>query len=129
MEGSLEARPANLLIYATSNRRHLIKEQFSDNPRPEDEEISAWDTVEEKLSLSDRFGLTITFSSPNQNQYLKIVQALAQQAGLDIPIEELNRAALQWELRHSGFSGRVARQFIDHLSGQVRLQAFRDKNS
>lgn len=127
LEGSLEARPNNLLIYATSNRRHLIKEQFSDSPRPEDEEINAWDTVEEKLSLSDRFGLTITFSSPNQIQYLKIVQALAQQAGLDLPTEELNRAALQWEMRHSGFSGRVARQFIDHLNGQIRLQSLKDK--
>jgi predicted AAA+ superfamily ATPase len=122
LEGSLEARPANLLIYATSNRRHLIKEQFSDNGRPEDTEISAWDTVEEKLSLSDRFGLTITFTPPNQAQYLAIVQALAEQAGLQVETAELERRALQWEMRHSGFSGRVARQFIDQLSGELQLK-------
>jgi predicted AAA+ superfamily ATPase len=122
LEGSLEARPSNLLIYATSNRRHLIKEQFSDNGRPEDTEISAWDTVEEKLSLSDRFGLTITFTPPNQAQYLTIVQALAEQAGLQVETAELERRALQWEMRHSGFSGRVARQFIDQLSGELQLK-------
>lgn len=122
LEGSLEARPANLLIYATSNRRHLVKEQFSDNGRPDDTEINAWDTVEEKLSLSDRFGLTLTFSPPNQPQYLTIVRALAQQAGLQIDQPELERRALQWEMRHSGFSGRLARQFIDQLAGEIGLK-------
>jgi predicted AAA+ superfamily ATPase len=123
LEGSLEARPANVLIYATSNRRHLIKEQFSDNARPGDEEISAWDTVEEKLSLSDRFGLVLTFVTPNQRQYLEIVKGLAKQAGIDglLTEEELKRRALQWEMSHSGRSGRLARQFIDHLNGELRL--------
>ncbi len=124
LEGSIEARPDNLLIYATSNRRHLIKEQFSDNPRAGDqEEIAAWDTVEEKLSLSDRFGLLITFVSPNQRQYLDIVYALADRANIQIDRELLKRQALQWELSHSGRSGRVARQFVDHLSGQISLKA------
>ncbi len=123
LEGSLEARPPNVLIYATSNRRHLIKEQFSDNARPGDEEISAWDTVEEKLSLSDRFGLILTFLAPNQRQYLAIVYGLAQQAGIydRLPEEDLKRRALQWELSHSGRSGRLARQFIDHLAGELKL--------
>lgn len=122
LEGSLEARPRNLLIYATSNRRHLIKEQFSDNPALGNEEVNAWDTVEEKLSLSDRFGLIITFITPNQQQYLAIVNGLAEQAGLKIEPEELRRRALRWELSHSGRSGRTARQFIDQLIGELGLK-------
>ena len=124
LEGSLEARPTNVLIYATSNRRHLIKEQFSDNARPGDEEVNAWDTVEEKLSLSDRFGLMLTFVSPNQPQYLDIVRGLAEQAGITglINQEDLKRRALQWELGHSGRSGRLARQFVDQLTGELKLK-------
>jgi uncharacterized protein len=122
LEGSLEARPRNLLIYATSNRRHLIKEQFSDNAQLGDDEVNAWDTVEEKLSLSDRFGLIVTFMTPNQQQYLAIVSGLAGQAALDLDPEELRRRALRWELSHSGRSGRTARQFIDQLTGELGLQ-------
>lgn len=122
LEGSLEARPSNLLIYATSNRRHLIKEQFSDNPQlGQQDEIQAWDTVEEKLSLADRFGLVITFTTPNQRQYLEIVYGLVAQAGVNLPQEELRRKALQWEMSHSGRSGRVARQFVDQLAGQFGM--------
>jgi predicted AAA+ superfamily ATPase len=122
LEGSIEARPANLLIYATSNRRHLIREQFSDNPGAgEQDEIAAWDTVEEKLSLSDRFGLMITFVSPSQQKFLQIVFTLAERAGIKLEREELTRRALQWVMGHSGRSGRVARQFIDHLTGQTAL--------
>lgn len=123
LEGSVEARPSNLLIYATSNRRHLIKEQFSDNPGAGlQDEIAAWDTVEEKLSLSDRFGLMITFAAPGQQKYLEIVYALAARAEIDLEQEVLKRRALQWELSHSGRSGRVARQFVDSLIGQLGLQ-------
>lgn len=122
LEGSLEARPRNLLIYATSNRRHLIKEQFSDNAQPGTEEVNAWDTVEEKLSLSDRFGLIVTFMTPNQQQYLAIVSGLAEQAGLQLDPEDLRRRALRWELSHSGRSGRTARQFIDQLTGELGLK-------
>lgn len=122
LEGNLEARPQNLLIYATSNRRHLIKEYFQDTPRPDNEEIAAWDTIEEKISLSDRFGLVITFVSPNQREYLKIVEALAAQANINLATEELHRRALQWELSHSGRSGRAARQFVDQLAGELKLK-------
>ncbi len=122
LEGSLEARPANLLIYATSNRRHLVKEQFSDNARPGDDEVNAWDTVEEKLSLSDRFGLLITFLAPNQREYLAIVDGLASQAGITLEPAELHRRALRWEMSHSGRSGRTARQFVDQLAGELQLQ-------
>jgi predicted AAA+ superfamily ATPase len=123
LEGSLEARPNNVLIYATSNRRHLIKEKFSDNAQLGDDEINAWDTVEEKLSLSDRFGLFLTFITPNQRQYLEIVSGLARLAGIadQLSEDELKRRALQWEMSHSGRSGRLARQFIDHLSGELKL--------
>lgn len=122
LEGRLEARPRNLLIYATSNRRHLIKEQFSDNAQLGNDEVNAWDTVEEKLSLSDRFGLIVTFMTPNQQQYLAIVSGLAEQAGLDLDPEDLRRRALRWELSHSGRSGRTARQFIDQLTGELGLK-------
>lgn len=122
LEGNLEARPQNLLIYATSNRRHLVKEFFQDNPRPDNEEVAAWDTVEEKISLSDRFGLNITFISPTQREYLQIVDALAKLAGIELQQEVLHRRALQWELSHSGRSGRVARQFVDQLAGELAIQ-------
>jgi uncharacterized protein len=126
LEGNLEARPANLLIYATSNRRHLIKEKFGDNPNPADEEINAWDTVEEKISLADRFGLIITFVAPNQREYLAIVEKLAADAGINLEKADLHRRALQWEMSHSGRSGRIARQFVDALSGELKLQAGRE---
>ncbi|MBM7855654.1 putative AAA+ superfamily ATPase [Desulfohalotomaculum tongense] len=114
LEGGVEARPKNVLIYATSNRRHLIRESFSERQQ---DDVHAADTMQEKLSLSDRFGLVVTFSAPGQKQYLEIVEGLAKQRGLRIKKEELHRRALQWALNHSGRSGRTARQFIDYLTG------------
>jgi uncharacterized protein len=119
LEGNLTARPANVAVYATSNRRHLIREFFDDRPRPSSaDEVHAWDTVQEKLSLSDRFGLTLTFEPADQNTYLKIVRHLAQRFQIDIPDETLTDRALQWTVRHNVRSGRTARQFIDYLRGQ-----------
>jgi uncharacterized protein len=119
LEGNLTARPANVAVYATSNRRHLIREFFEDRPRPSSaDEVHAWDTVQEKLSLSDRFGLTLTFEPADQNTYLKIVRHLAQRYCIDIPDEALTHQALQWTVRHNVRSGRTARQFIDYLRGQ-----------
>jgi uncharacterized protein len=119
LEGNLTARPANVAVYATSNRRHLIREFFDDRPRPSDaDEINAWDTVQEKLSLSDRFGLTLTFEPANQDTYLKIVRHLAQRYEIDMPDEALTHQALQWAVRHNVRSGRTARQFIDYMRGQ-----------
>jgi predicted AAA+ superfamily ATPase len=116
LEGSLTARPANVAVYATSNRRHLIREFFDDRPRPSaGEEVHAWDTVQEKLSFSDRFGLTLTFEPANQDTYLKIVRHLAERAGISLSAEELEFRALQWATRHNGRSGRTARQFVDFL--------------
>lgn len=114
MEGSLSGRAPNVLIYATSNRRNLIRESFADRNYM-DEEIHARDTMEEKLSLADRFGLTITFPTPSQQQYLEIVEGLAGRHHILMDPELLRRRALEWERAHHGPSGRVARQFLDSL--------------
>lgn len=122
LEGNLTARPQNVVVYATSNRRHLIREFFVDRPAPKDnEEIHAWDTMQEKLSFSDRFGLTLTFEPANQKTYLKIVQHLAAQAEINITQEDLEFQALQWTTRHNGRSGRTARQFVDFLKADLTL--------
>ncbi|MCC5650988.1 ATP-binding protein [Nostoc sp. XA013] len=122
LEGNLTARPQNVVVYATSNRRHLIREFFVDRPTPKDnEEIHAWDTMQEKLSFSDRFGLTLTFEPADQKTYLKIVQHLATQAEINITQEDLEFQALQWATRHNGRSGRTARQFVDFLKADLRL--------
>jgi len=108
------------VVYATSNRRHLIREFFEDRPRPRDgDEVHAWDTVQEKLSFSDRFGLTLTFEPANQDTYLKIVRHLAAQANITLTQEDLDYRALQWATRHNGRSGRTARQFIDFLRADL----------
>ncbi|PSB56014.1 ATP-binding protein [Chamaesiphon polymorphus] len=120
LEGSVTARPSNVVVYATSNRRHLVREYFADRPRPQDaDEIQMWDTVQEKLSFSDRFGITLTFEPADQPKYLEIVHHLAASAQLPIDRDELEKRALQWATRHNGRSGRTARQFIDYLLGEV----------
>lgn len=120
LEGNLTARPQNVVVYATSNRRHLIKEFFDDRPSPSNsEEIHAWDTVQEKLSFSDRFGLTITFESADQKTYLKIVHHLAVIAKITLSQQDLEYQALQWATRHNGRSGRTARQFIDFIQADL----------
>jgi len=123
LEGNATARPQNIVVYATSNRRHLIREFLGDRPRPaEADEVHAWDTVQEKLSFSDRFGLTLTFEPANQDTYLSIVRHLAHQAGVTLDAEQLEFRALQWATRHNGRSGRTARQFIDFLQADLALQ-------
>ncbi|HBE19085.1 MAG TPA: AAA+ family ATPase [Cyanobacteria bacterium UBA11149] len=120
LEGSVTARSQNIVVYATSNRRHLIREYFSDRPRPRDnDEVHAWDTLEEKLSFCDRFGLTLTFEPANQDTYLKIVRHLADLAKINLPQEELDYRARQWATRHNGRCGRSARQFIDFLTAEI----------
>ena len=120
LEGNLTARPQNVVVYATSNRRHLIREFFADRPNPKDnEEVHAWDTMQEKLSFSDRFGLTLTFEAADQKTYLKIVNHLAAQAKINLSQEDLEYQALQWATRHNGRSGRTARQFVDFLKADL----------
>ena len=119
LEGSVTARPTNVVVYATSNRRHLVREYFADRPRPQDAgEIQMWDTVQEKLSFVDRFGITLTFEPADQSKYLDIIHHLAQAAKLSLTPEDLEYRALQWATRHNGRSGRTARQFIDYLMGE-----------
>ncbi|MBQ7559686.1 MAG: ATP-binding protein [Synergistaceae bacterium] len=118
IEGGIETRPDNVLIYATSNRRHIIREVWSDRDDMEHNgDIHRSDTVEEKLSLASRFGIAINYSAPTRNEYHEIVLALAEKAGLDFNRDELLKAADTWEIRHGGMSGRAARQFIDYQLG------------
>jgi predicted AAA+ superfamily ATPase len=122
LEGGITDRPKNVVVYATSNRRHLVREFFADRPRPKDaDEIQSWDTVQEKLSFADRFGLTLTFEAADQPTYLDIVFHLADRAELAIDRAELRSRALQWATRHNGRSGRTARQFIDFLAAEQAL--------
>jgi predicted AAA+ superfamily ATPase len=122
LEGNLTAKADNVVIYATSNRRHLVREFFADRPRPLDQdEIHAWDTLQEKLSFSDRFGLTLTFEPANQDLYLTIINHLAQLEKINLPQEELEFTAKQWATKHNGRSGRTARQFIDFLKAELSL--------
>jgi len=122
LEGNLTARPQNVVVYATSNRRHLVREMFGDRPRPsQHEEVGVWDTVQEKLSFSDRFGLTLTFEPADQKTYLDIVRHLATLAGITISQTDLDYRALQWATRHNGRSGRTARQFVDFLQADLNL--------
>lgn len=127
LEGNLSAQPNNLLVYATSNRRHLLREYFSDRPSLKtlstSEEVNPWDTIQEKLSLSDRFGLTLTFLKADQEIYLKIVHHLAKRAAIEIPLEDLDFRALQWATRNNGQSGRTAQQFIDFLKADLEIKS------
>ena len=117
IEGGLERRPDNVLIYATSNRRHLIKESFDDT-KDYNPELHSSDTVQEKLSLVARFGVTIYFGSPNKKEFQGIVRYLAKQADIHMDEEALLAEANKWELSHGGLSGRTAQQFIDYMKGQ-----------
>jgi len=117
IEGGLEKKPKNVLIYATSNRRHLINEKFSERGAADDE-VHFRDTMQEKLSLYDRFGVTIYFESPSAKEFNHIVKELALRNGIEMDENELLLKANQWELSHGGLSGRCAQQFIQYLLGQ-----------
>ena len=126
IEGGVESRPDNVLIYATSNRRHLIKEMWKDKDDMEfNGEIHRSDTLEEKLSLSSRFGVAINYSVPRYQEYLDMVKIMAEREGLlavdaadGVALEKLLAEAKKWEIRHGGVSGRTARQFINYMLGQ-----------
>lgn len=117
IEGGLEKKPDNILIYATSNRRHLVRETFRDKS-DRDGELHTNDTVQEKLSLVARFGVTIYFGGPSKKEFQQIVKTLAQKNQINMPEEELLLEANKWELSHGGLSGRTAQQFIDYLLGK-----------
>ena len=119
IEGGIETRPDNVLIYATSNRRHLIRETWNDRSDM-DQELHRSDTMQEKLSLVYRFGITINFSKPSQKEYFEIVRNLAKKyPQITLSDEELCAQANKWELSHGGTSGRTAQQFISYLAGQM----------
>src|ERR671911_2340368 len=119
LEGSVEEPPENVRLYATSNRRNLIRESFSERGDGSSDDVHARDTMQEKLSLAARFGLRLTFPSPDQARYLKIVAGLAGERGLAVPAEDLRERALLWDRWHAGRSGRTARQFVDELEAEL----------
>lgn len=121
IEGGLEIRPDNVLIYATSNRRHLIRETWNDRSDMEStQELHRSDTMQEKLSLVARFGVTINFSAPAAKEFMEIVRVLARrQNNISLTDEELYAEANKWELYHGGKSGRTAQQFINYLAGRT----------
>lgn len=121
IEGGLERKPDNILIYATSNRRHLVRERSGDKLELMDEDdLHSSDTVQEKLSLVYRFGVRIYFGAPTRKEFECIVKTLAERNGIDLPEKELLLEAGRWELSHGGLTGRTAQQFIDHLLGKER---------
>ncbi|WP_304223034.1 ATP-binding protein [Gracilinema caldarium] len=128
LEGGLERRPSNMVIYATSNRRHLVKEHFADRPTTAmaaeaqaTGDVRAFDTMQEQLSLADRFGVTVVFTTPTQEEYLAIAEAIAARRGLlpqgDLARQQFRQNALRWERWFNGRSPRTAQQFVDWLSG------------
>ena len=120
IEGSLEKKPDNILIYATSNRRHLVREKASDKLEIADgDDLHSSDTVQEKLSLVYRFGVRIYFGAPDKKEFQNIVKVLAKRHGVKMAEDELLLEANKWELSHGGLTGRTAQQFIDHILGTV----------
>lgn len=116
LEGRVENRPDNIIIYATTNRRHLVKEKFSDR-----DDVHSKDTKEEQLSLADRFGMTISFYAPNQNEFLEIVDGIVEAKNIKVDKEYLHSEALKWEKWNNGRSPRSARQFINWLQGELAM--------
>lgn len=118
IEGGVETKPDNILIYATSNRRHLIKETWNDrNDMESNSGLHRSDTIEEKLSLVNRFGCQISYSKPSQKEFFDIVIGLARKNNVKMTDEELMAEANKWELSHGGISGRTAQQFINYCLG------------
>lgn len=117
IEGGVESRPENVLIYATSNRRHLIRETWRDRSE-EHEEIYRDDSTNETISLSDRFGLIIHYYSPTQAEYLEIISSMLKKNGIELDEETLRLEGLRWEMTHSGRNGRTAQQFVNNYLGQ-----------
>ena len=117
IEGGVESRPENVLIYATSNRRHLIRETWRDR-NDEQDELYRDDSANETISLSDRFGLIIHYTAPTQAEYLEIIRSMLKRQGVELDDEKLKLEGLRWEMSHSGRNGRTAQQFVNHYLGQ-----------
>ena len=117
IEGGLSKKPNNVLIYATSNRRHLVREKWQDK-EDRDQDLHTNDTVQEKLSLVNRFGVTICYQKPNKKEFQEIIRVLAKRHNIVMDENELLLKANAWELSHGGISGRTAQQFINYIVGQ-----------
>lgn len=116
LEGSLSVQSSNVLIYATSNRRHIIKEKFSDR---DGDEIHVNDSIQEMISLSERFGIHVTFSRPSKKTYLGIIRSMALKAGISIPEDELFSGAERFAIQKGGRSGRTAKQYVEMLAAKL----------
>ena len=114
LEGGLEARPSNVVVYATSNRRNIVRQRFSERQ----DDVNERDTLEEKFSLADRFDLRLTFSAPTQEEYFTICRALLDARGTEYDWDELMPRARAWTVSHNGCSPRIARQFVDYIAGE-----------
>ena len=119
IDGSVTAQPDNVLIYATSNRRHLLKETWSDRNDALEAEVYRQDSANESISLSDRFGLILHYSMPSQDEYLQIIDHELRKAGVRLSPEELRLEGLRWEMEHSGRNGRIANQFVKWYLGNL----------
>lgn len=117
LEGGVEGRPENVVFYATSNRRHLMKRDMIENERAS--AIHPGEAIEEKVSLSDRFGLWLGFHGCDQDTYFAMIEGYARTYGLDIPTERLHAEAVEWSVTRGARSGRVAWQFIQDLAGRL----------
>lgn len=117
LEGGVENRSNNILIYATTNRKHLVKETFTERSG---DDVHANDSIEEKLSLSDRFGITVSFYSPDQKEYLKIIDGIVESRGLDVDTKYLYAEALKWVRWNNARSPRTAKQFVNWLEGNLK---------
>ncbi|MBI5846743.1 MAG: ATP-binding protein [Nitrospirae bacterium] len=127
LEGGIETRPQNMLIYATSNRRHLMPETIGENQRDPKGELHPEEAVEEKISLSDRFGLRLGFQYFDFDIYFDIIKNYARIRKFSVDRDELRRLAMQWSISHGSFSGRTARQFIDDLEGKLRKRKWKGR--
>jgi len=125
LEGGLETRPSNMLIYATSNRRHLMPEMIAEGQRDPKGELHPEEALEEKISLSDRFGLRLGFQYFDADIYLDIVRNYARLRKLRTSRDELRKQAMQWSISHGSFSGRTARQFMDSLEGRMKIKKWK----
>ena len=119
IDGSVTPQPENVLIYATSNRRHLLKETWNDRSDALEAEVYRQDSVNESISLSDRFGLILHYSMPSQDEYLQIIDHELQKAGIRLSPEELRIEGVRWEMEHSGRNGRIANQFVKWYLGTL----------
>jgi predicted AAA+ superfamily ATPase len=128
LEGGLESQPANVVIYATSNRFHIVRETQSDNTGIKDD-IHLNDAIQEKLSLSDRFGITITFDTPSPKEYLNIVRRLLERNDMTADEALLKKLAYRWEIANHGRSGRSAVQFVKSVMGRIDEDVILDENT